>query len=376
MNEEVSIKEGAIVDIKASLVLEKLKAAMAGVERVVNSRSALPILNHVLIKADSNGVELAATDLEIGVRFFLGGKVEQEGAVTVPGRTLISLINSLRGETVALSCRNNILTVVCGESRAKINSLPADEFPVIPQVEGGQAVKMRTSDFRDLVSQVDFAASRDESRPILTGVAMTSDGSSLTLAATDSFRLSESIASKALGAAFSVVVPAKTLQEAKRSAGDAEETEMRVGDTQVMFVWPHATLVSKILEGEYPNYKQIIPKEHTTRVEVDVSELLDLLKTASVFSLEVSNNVKLVFGDDSLEVTSESSQVGNFNAKIPATVEGDTNEISFNVKYLIDGLSSFDTPRCVIEATTKTAAGVFRPTGEEGRLYLVMPLRS
>src|SRR3989344_9187196 len=140
MNEEISIKDAVSVDISVSIILDKLKVALQGVERVVTSRSTLPILNNVLIKTSKSGVEVVATDLEVGIKFFLGGKVEKEGSVTVPGRTLIGLVNSLHGDTIALESKNNILQVVCGETKATINGIPADDFPAIPEVEGGRVV--------------------------------------------------------------------------------------------------------------------------------------------------------------------------------------------------------------------------------------------
>jgi DNA polymerase III subunit beta len=158
---------------------------------------------------------------------------------------------------------------------------------------------------------------------------------------------------------------------------DGDKLALRVGDNQVMFVFEQAILVSRLIEGEYPNYKQIIPNKHNTRVELDVQELADTLKTASIFSLEGSSGVRLsVKPSGMIEVTSESSQLGNFSAKLPAKVEGEGGEISFNAKYLLDGLNSFETPRCIFEMEGKTTPGVFKPSGVEGRLYIVMPLRN
>ncbi|AKM84998.1 TPA: DNA polymerase III subunit beta [Patescibacteria group bacterium] len=375
MNEEISIKEG--VDISVSVVLDKIKGALQGVERVVSSRSTLPILNNVLIRTSKNGVEVMATDLEIGLRFFLGGKVEREGVITVPGRTLVSLVNSLHGDTLSLESKGNILQVSCGETRASINGMPADDFPVIPEVEGGKVVKVKSEQFKNLLSQVDFAASGEDSRPVLTGVYLIYDGGTLTAVATDSYRLSEAMAKDKLGEDFNVIIPARTLQEVRRLVGEAAEFELRIGENQIMVITDSATLVSRIIEGEYPNYKQIIPPTSETTIEMDVQEFSDAIKTAAIFSMEGSNTVRLnVAASGLVEVVSESSQVGNFTSKLKAEVKGPGGEISFNAKYLLDGMNSFDTPRFTLGMTGKTAAGVFRPSGVEDRLYLVMPLRS
>jgi len=375
MNENISIKEN--VDIQVSLVLEKFKTALVGVERVVSSRSTLPILNNVLIKADKGGVEVVATDLEIGVKFFLGGKVEKEGSITVPGKTLINLVNNLHGDTVNLVSKNNILEVSCGESRADINGVPADDYPEIPQVEDGKQVKIKREVLDGVLSAVDFAVSRDESRPVLTGVYFVSKEGKLAAAATDSYRLAEVVLDFNLGAEFEVIIPSRTLQEVRRIMGESEEVELKVGENQVMFVFTNASLVSRIIEGEYPPYKQIIPTSHNLSVEFDIQELVDALKTASIFSLGGSNNVRLdVKAGGEIEVSSESSQLGKFSAKVPAKVEGEPSDITFNARYVLDGLNSFDTVKCVMELSGKTAPGVLRPMGSEGRLYIVMPLRS
>lgn len=375
MNESISIKGG--VDIQTSLVLDKFKVALSGVERVVSSRSTLPILNNVLIRADKNGVEVMATDLEIGVKFFLGGKVEKEGVITVPGKTLINLVNNLHGDTVVLTSKSNVLEVVCGETKASINGMPADDYPVIPQVEGGKQVKLKTDLLGGLLSAVEFAVSRDESRPVLTGVSLVSKEGKLTAAATDSYRLGEIIADINLGEEFGVVVPSRTLQEVRRIMGESEEIELKVDENQVMFVLPNASIVSRIIEGEYPPYKQIIPTNHTLAAEFDIQEMTDALKTAAIFSLEGSNSVKLSLkAGGEIEVSSESSQLGNFVAKVPAKITGEPTEITFNARYVLDGLNSFDTIKCAVELGGKTSPGVFKPVGAENRLYIVMPLRS
>lgn len=376
MEKDTLIKEKKNVDIHISLVLEKFKSALSKVERVVSARSTLPILNNVLIKASKNGVELIATDLEIGVKFALGGKVEKEGSITVPGRTLINLINSLNGDTVSLKSNNNVLEITCINSKASINGTPADDYPVIPEVEGGKIVKFKSELFRDMLSGVEFSASHEESRPILTGVYLISGKDSISMVATDSYRLSEVVVKEKLVEDFATVIPVRTLQEVKRMLDGTETFELRVGDNQVMFIFENATLVSRIIEGEYPNYKQIIPTHSTTKVELDVSALADTLKTANIFSAESSNSVKLEIKSEGIvEITSGSSQLGSFSSKLNAVVTGEASEISFNAKYVLDGLNSFTTPKCTFEMSGRTAPGVFKPAHTDGQVYIVMPLK-
>jgi len=376
MNEDTSIKEKINVGINVSLVLNKFKNALSKLERVVGSRSTLPILNNILIKVHKGGVELLATDLEVGIKFNLGGKVEKEGSITIPGRTLINLVDNLYGDTIQLSSKNNILTLISGDSKANINGMPADEFPVIPEVEVGKKVTLDTQVFKSMLSQVEFSASSEESRPILTGVYMISGNGSLTLVATDSYRLSETVIKNGLGEEFNVVIPVKTLQEVRRMADEDASFELVVGENQVMFVFKDAKLVSRIIEGDYPNYKQIIPSKSSTIAELDVQEFIDNLKTAHIFSVEGSHSVKLNVKPEGLvEITSESSQLGNFSAKLKAEVKGEGGEISFNARYLLDGLNSFETPRCTLGIESRSNPGVLKPSNVDGRVYIVMPLK-
>lgn len=373
---ETIISEKQNVDIEVSLVLDKLKKALSGLERVVSGRSTLPILNNVLIRAQKDGVEISATDLEMGVKFFLGGKVEKEGVITVPGKTLSNFINNLHTDTISFTSKNHILSLQAGEVKANINGMSAEEFPVIPEVEGGKVVTIKTNLFKDLLSQVDFAASYEESRPILTGVYIVADDKTVTMAATDSYRLSEVKSNEGLGESFAVVVPVRTLNELKRVLGDTEKFELRVGENQIMVKTESITVVSRIIEGEYPNYQQIIPASSETKVEMEVQDLIDALKTASIFSIEESSSVKLNVTPTGVEVTSQSSQLGNFSSQINAAVEGEGGEISFNAKYILDGLNSFTTPKCSFEFSSQGSPGVFKPSNTSGRVYIVMPLKS
>lgn len=376
MTKDITIKDEVGVDIHVSLVLDKFKTALSSLERVVNTRSTLPILSNVLIRADKNGVELVATDLEIGIRFFAGGKVEQEGTVTIPGKTLITLINSLHGETVTLSGNGANIAVTCGDVKAVLNGVPADDYPVLPEVAAGKTVKIPGGKLRQMLAAVDFAASRDESRQILTGIYMQSNKEGFVVVATDSYRLAEASDPNPLGEEFKVILPIKTMSEVKRLLTEKDEVEMRVEESQAMFVFDNAQIVSRVIEGEYPNYKQIIPEKTVVNAEVDVQELADAIKSAAIFSAEISNSVKLVLKEgESLSVHSESSQLGSFNGTVEADTVGGEEEVSFNARYVLDGLSSFDTAKCVIGAVSKTSAVTFRPSNVDGHLYIVMPLR-
>src|SRR5690606_21689179 len=180
---------------------------------------------------------------------------------------------------------------------------------------------------------------------------------------------------KPLGEEFKVIIPAKTIVELKRLVKEGDQVEVRVEDSQIMFVMDSVVLVSRLIEGEYPNYQQIIPTESNISALVDVQELMDAIKSASVFSVDGGNSIKLVFDSTGLKVTSEASQVGNFDGSVEAKVEGGSEEVGFNAKYVLDGLASFDTPKCELKIGSKTSPVLFTPSGVENRRYIVMPLR-
>ncbi len=376
MTEDITIKAGEGVDIHASVVLEKFKSALLAVERIVNTRSTLPILSSVLIKAEKGGVEIIATDLEIGMRYFVGGKVEIEGSVTIPGKTLVGLVGSLHGETLTLKGTNTSIELTCGDTQASLHGMSAEEYPVLPEVALGKKVSVMGGKLKQLIGRVEFAVSRDDSRQVLTGVYISSSDRGLVLVATDSHRLAEVVDGGKLGEEFAVIVPAKTLAEVKRLIIDPKQVvEVRVEESQIMFGLENATVVSRLIEGEYPNYRQIIPETSAIVAEVDVQDLADAIKSAAIFSSDTSNGIRLSLGDNKISVASESSSVGSFSGEVEARVDGGGEELRFNAKYILDGLASLDIPNCLIEVTNKTSPVVLRPVGVEGQVYIVMPLR-
>lgn len=400
--------------MKVSCFQENLAKGLSIVGRAVSSRSTLPVLGNILLEAKDNQLRLAATNLEIGVNCWIGARVDDEGAVTVPARLLTEFVNSLPGERIdmELSVRTQSLHLQCARYEANIKGIDAAEFPIIPTVDNGQGpeetavvlegstIALETGGLRKMIDQVVFAAATDESRPTLTGVEVAFRGERLAMAATDGYRLS--VRSVELDQPFSedmtVIVPARSLGELGRVIADADdEKPVQVTVTQarnqILFrVWGKGTesrgafqqvdVVSQLIDARYPDYRAIIPKNHTTRAVVDTQSLLQAVKVAHLFARDNANIVRLGIqpgnsdGPGTLQLTAASTDMGDNVNQLDAMVEGDDLEITFNARYLIDVLGQISEPQVVLETTQPNRPGTIRPVGmgTEEFLHVVMPM--
>ncbi|MBU1083332.1 DNA polymerase III subunit beta [Patescibacteria group bacterium] len=363
--------------MKISVSLDRFKKGLGVVERIVASKSTLPILNNVLIRAEDSQVVLSATDLEMGVNYYLGGKVETAGSITVPGRVLGNFINSLSDDKITLEEKSNVLYAKTERSEASLNGMPADDFPTVPKVEGKEVLSINSQILKAAINEVAFSASLDESRPILTGVYFVISNGLLKMAATDSFRLSEKTIKVNSSEDASFIIPIKTIYELQRMMTLSEDVKIIISENQIMFTLTDLELTSRIIEGEYPDYEQVVPKAFKTTAILNTGELASNVKSASFFAKENANNVKLLFKPNSLEVEATSSQLGNFKSNLTGQITGEENEISFNTKYLLDVLDKINTEEVSIELVGKLNPGVIKPVSKDANvMYIIMPLRS
>ena len=363
--------------MKISISLDRFKKGLGIVERIVASKSTLPILNNVLIKAEDSQVVLSATDLEMGVNYYLGGKVETPGSITVPGRVLGNFINSLNDDKISLEEKNNVLHAKTERSEASLNGMSADDFPTVPKIEGKEILNINSQVLKAAINEVAFSASLDESRPILTGVYFVISNNLLKMVATDSYRLSEKTIKVNTTENLSFIIPIKTIYELQRMMTLSEDVKIIISENQIMFILTDLELISRIIEGEYPDYEQIVPKAFKTTAILNTGELASNIKSASFFARENANNVKLLFKPNSLEVEAMSSQLGNFKSNLTGQITGEENEISFNTKYLLDVLDKINTEEVSLELVGKLNPGVIKPVSKDANvMYIIMPLRS
>ncbi|TES95589.1 DNA polymerase III subunit beta [Patescibacteria group bacterium] len=368
--------------MKLSCLQENLAKGLNAVGKVVGTQTDLPILSNILVKTDEGRLKLSATNLEIGVNFWVGAKIEKEGLVTVPAKILVDYINSLPNKKVNLSLEKNVLKLSCEGNRASINGISAEEFPLIPEVKPEISFKLKSEILKEIIPEATVAAALDESRPVLTGVCLKIRGDQLKLAATDSYRLAErtiTLPGKAKKE-ITAVIPSTTLKELLRIIiGDPEIREVNclVGRDQIMFDLGEGNLVSRLIDGKFPSYEQIVPESNKTKAKIKIEDFVKAIRTGMVFSRDAANNVKLsVKKTGEIEIKSTAVQVGENVSVIKSKVEGEGGEISFNSKYLLDGLASIPGEEVTLELNDKLNPGVLKPVVEKKYFYIIMPLRS
>jgi DNA polymerase-3 subunit beta len=378
--------------MKISCLQENLAKGLATVGRAVATRSTLPILSNILLETDEGQLRLAATNLEIGVSCWIGARVEEEGRTTVPARLLTEFVNSLPPGQIdmELNERTQTLNLKCARYEANIKGIDAGEFPEVPTAESigeGTGLHLDVDAFRRMIEQTVFAAATDESRPILTGVLAKFHQGGLTLAAADGFRLAVASADVGLDLdnAANVIIPARALAELSRVSADQEEpielllTSKR---NQVLFHLSHTDLVSQLIDGNFPDYNQIVPKSHNTRTLMNTQDLLKAVKVAFLFARaqDASNIVRFKIAPGSelapgqVIITATSPEFGDNVSEIDASIEGDEIEIAFNARYMIDALSVVGTAEVAVETSMASSPGVIRPVGGDDFLCVVMPM--
>lgn len=367
---------------------ENLSYALNLVSSVAGKQNNLPILSHVMLTVSDSTVELAATNLEIGVKAHLRAKVDSPGSFTVPAKTLADFVGLMSGDQVQITQKENELVIESGRSNTKIKGMPAEEFPVIPEFGEGKSFSLERSKLKNALAQVVFAASKNEIRPELSGVYFgfgVYGHPGLTLAATDSYRLAEKRIPVAQGGdEVTCIVPARTAGEfirlmALSESSDEKETNVRffVGDNQVSLRYGSFEITSRLIAGRYPDYRQIIPNEFKTTAMFSKSQMVSSVKAASLFAATGVNavNLKLNPSAQSVVITSTSSQAGAYETALDIQGEGIENSIILNHRYLLDGMSHLEGEEIVIHMNSIDAPCLLRSKDDKDYLYLVMPIR-
>jgi DNA polymerase-3 subunit beta len=369
--------------VKLSVMQENLARGLSVVSRAVSSRSSLPVLANVLLKTEDAGLKLTATNLEIGITYWVPGKIESDGATTVPARLLTDLVNSLpAGDRVDLELQaGEALHLTSGRFKTHIKGIDAEEFPAIQTAGERPTTRIAQGILKTALSEVTFAAASDEARPILTGVLARFEGDQLTLAAADNYRIAvRTIPILDAVPETSIVIPARALNELARILGDVDEpveVVIATGRNQVLFHLEGIDLVSRLIDGQFPNYQQVLPQSHTTRAVLDREELLRAVRPAALIAHESANIVKLqVGGEEAGIAVSANAEVGDHVGAVEAAVEGDGTTIAFNARYLADVLTNVDAAQFALELNGPLSPGVFRPVGDDRYVHVVMPVRT
>lgn len=386
--------------MKITCTQENLKRGLNIVSHVASKNTSLPILNNVLIKVERGVVNLITTNLEMGIRCLVRAKIYKDGSYTVNSKLLSDFISLLSNEKVDMELKEDALEVWTANQETKMKGDNAEDFPLIPQVEKKTPHICRIEDLLKAFTQVLFSVSVSETRPEISGVYFNFSGKNLTIAATDSYRLAEKKIklSEEVKEEKEVIIPAKTIQELFRilsslsgsgsgeeESADLEKIEIYFEENQVLFVFNGVELVSRVIEGQYPNYKQIIPTNYKTRAVVNIADFIKAAKTASLFSRSGIYDVNLELKESHLIVSSTNNQMGESKSKVGGKIEGENNKVVINYRYLLDGLQNIDSTDVIFEMTDAANPCVLRPAesldekneaiAAQDYLYIIMPIK-
>jgi len=365
--------------MKVSCTQENLAKGLGIVSRSVGTRTTLPVLNNILLKTEKGGLKLSATDLEIGISTWIGAKVDMDGAVTIPAKLLLDYITTNNDKKISFELKNLNIHFESEHYKANIKGIEASEFPLIPTVKRKTEIEIPTKDLEKAISKVIIASALDESRPVLAGIYITGDQGKLKIVATDSYRLAEQTINltKKISSAVSFVVPQRTMAEVLRILPQANDTvTIYPGENQVEFILGETALVSRLIEGTFPDYEQIIPKKSKTQIKVSAVEFNNAIKMASLFARESANNIKLNTSPPSkISVLATSPHLGDNISEVSGKVTGESLEIAFNAKFILDVLQVINDPEITLEMSDNLAPGMLRGSNDPNYLYVIMPLR-
>jgi DNA polymerase-3 subunit beta len=366
--------------VKLSTTSAELLAQLQAASRVASTRSAVQALSGVQIAATGASVELRATDMEVGLRLPLRADVEREGVVVLPARLLLDVTRQLPtgGLTLELRAAEQDVEVVCGPARFHIRTLRAEDFPPLPEPGGDTEVVLPAGAFTATVAKVARSASRDETRPILTGVLVSATGTELRMVATDSYRLSvkETKLELPVAQAFEANVPASALQELERlvASSDADELHIGVRANQVVFRIGDVVLSSRLLDGQFPNYRQLLPETFEHILRIDAAELRAVVRRISLMA-QKNAPLRLSFREGELTVSAQTPDVGEASEPLPVPFAGEPFEIGFNPAFLEDGLDALGDGDLLLKLISALRPGLIEDADGDGFLYLIMPIR-
>ncbi|MGH3103426.1 MAG: DNA polymerase III subunit beta [Gaiellaceae bacterium] len=362
--------------MKVTCGRDELMQKLGVVARAVSTRASVQVLLGVLLRAEAGRLQLAATDMELSLRASLEAEVADEGAAVVPGRLLVDIARLLPAGEVVLEHRaeEGVVRLECGSASYRLNSYSVEDFPRLPDVETLQSFTVEREALLDTVARVSRSASRDESRPVLTGILVRFEAGRLVMAATDSYRLS--VKETTLGGEappFEAIIPARALGELARIAQGGEEIELGVHENQVVFSAGGVLLTTRRIDGQFPNYKKLIPETFEHELALPRTELLEVVRRTAVMA-QRNSPLRLRFAEGELTVSAQTQDVGESRESLPVAFTGEPLEIGFNAEFLRDGIESVTTDEVTLKLISPLRPGLIQGGGDDFS-YLIMPIR-
>ncbi len=366
--------------MKISCLQENLNKGVTTVSRLVSIKGTLEILSHILISTENGRLKLSATNLEMGINYKVGAKIEKEGSITVPAKLFSELISQLPLGKIDLEEKDETLYAKIDGFNSQIKGLSSEEFPLIPKIKEKKIISVTAGELKDAIQMVFFSAAPDETRPVLSGIYFKVEKLKIYLASTDSYRLSEKIINlkEKETSIKEIIIPAKTMIELSRVLDDPEKiVNIYINETQIMFETDDFEITSRLIEGKFPDYKQIIPTGAETKAVLDKDKFLSVIKVASLFSRDTAGSITLNFSTKGkIEVIASGSQYGETDSTCDAEVTGKDSDIIFNSKYILDVLNNLPSGNITLEISGKLNPGVLKKEGDKDYTYVIMPLRA
>lgn len=355
---------------------ENLLKGLNIVSRMVKTRATLPVLSNIMLATDQGRIKLIATDLEAAISTWVGGKVDEEGAITIPARTLVEYITTTSDDAITIESQESDIRIKSSHYNATIKGISAEEFPIIPKVQGDPMIKIKASVLKQAILSVSPAAAMDEMRPVLAGILLRSVEDKLKMVATDSYRLAEYTINSKVGEKIDIVLPQRTINELARVLpSDESMIEVLIGDNQAEFRFTDINFVSRQIEGAFPEYEQIIPKSFVYEFTASKNELSEAIKSANIFARESGNNLKLETKENEVAISAATAALGEAVASLKVDSKGDSLSVAFNSKYILDALGVLG------DNVTFKFAGALNPglicsKDMSEFVYIIMPLRT
>ena len=367
--------------MKIICLQENLKEGLNLIQGIITKNNNLPILNNVLLETDQGQLRISSTNLEIAIQSWIVGKIESEGKITVPAKTIISYVSNLPKEKITLSVKNQTLFLKCGKYKAQIKGLPADDFPIIPKLEEKPLVKLPNKIIKESLSKIIPISSSSEWKPEIAGVLFKFQDRQLKLVATDVSRLAEktisNVSDQDLNQEF--ILPQRSAYELMKILENSDDYfDLTISSSQILFSLNNTQLISKLIDGQYPDYQKIIPSNFAYQVIANREELIKAINLSSIFSTQI-NDISLIFkpNENNIEIFSTNTDLGQNESNVEAEIKSEKDEnlkISFNFRFLLDGLNSLETEKVFIGLNNAESSVIIRPIGQSDYFYLVMPI--
>lgn len=370
--------------MKIICLQENFKRGLINVSGITGKNLTLPILNNILLSADKKQLKLSTTDLEMAITSQISCKIEKEGSITIPAKLLVNFVNNLPNKKIDINIKNNTAFLKCENYNSSIKGLDAKDFPLIPKIKSEAILEIDSYELKNALEGVIGFVSISDIRPEISGVLFNlNNEKKIKLVATDSFRLGEKILNikeakfkkEEIG---SIIIPYKTIQELNRVISNQENATLKISieNNQILFNLPETQIISRLIEGNYPSYQQLISKQFDTTIILKRDELVKAVKIGSFFSSKINDiRIRVNSKKSSIEVFSQDVELGENSSEVAGEIKGKDLEIIFNHKYLLDGLNNIDTEKIMMGFNGETSPGIIRPEGKEDFTYVIMPIK-